>query len=175
MNALLAACRPGLRLCGRVLTFLKRFRLRIHNVSTRILPKELKSVCVLTHRRRLKFEANSGSEKVHERCRMSRFLETKGPSSNQLLASISTEEYSCLVPHLRRISFSRGDAIDDSTGNFAFAYFPTTCVASLVCPMADGATAEVALTGNDGLLGTSLYLGGCTNTNRAIVGISGEA
>jgi len=106
---------------------------------------------------------------------MSRFLETKGPSSNQLLASISTEEYSCLVPHLRRISFSRGDAIDDSTGNFAFAYFPTTCVASLVCPMADGATAEVALTGNDGLLGTSLYLGGCTNTNRAIVGISGEA
>jgi CRP-like cAMP-binding protein len=106
---------------------------------------------------------------------MSRFLETEGPSSNHLLASVSKEEYGCFVPHLQRVSFSRGDAIDDSTGNFAFAYFPTTCVASLVCLMEDGASAEVALAGNDGLLGTSLFLGGCANTSRAIVGISGEA
>jgi hypothetical protein len=114
-------------------------------------------------------------DEPHVRCCMSRFLETEGASSNHLLASISKEEYACFVPNLQRIKFSRGDVIDDSDGNTGSAYFPTTCVASLVCPMEDGATAEVALTGNDGVLGTSVFLGGNANTNRAIVGISGEA
>jgi CRP-like cAMP-binding protein len=65
--------------------------------------------------------------------------------------------------------------ICDVSGRLSFAYFPTTSIVSLVCGMEDGATAEVALIGNDGVLGTSLFLGGDRTTNRAIVGLAGEA
>jgi CRP-like cAMP-binding protein len=106
---------------------------------------------------------------------MSPIFENERTRSNHLLASVSQEEYASFVPHLQTVQFSRGDVIDDSDGKLGSAYFPTTCVASLVCSMEDGATAEVALAGNDGLLGTSLFLGGSTQTSRAIIGISGEA
>jgi CRP-like cAMP-binding protein len=106
---------------------------------------------------------------------MSPIFENERPSSNHLLDSLSQEEFASFHPHLQRIQFSRGDVFDDSDGKLGCAYFPITCVASLVCSMEDGATAEVALAGNDGLLGTSLFLGGSTQMSRAIIGISGEA
>jgi len=68
-----------------------------------------------------------------------------------------------------------GDVIGQGSGDFGFAYFPTSSVVSLICDMEDGATVEVGLAGNDGVLGTSLFLGGKTTTNRAVVGIAGEA
>jgi hypothetical protein len=95
--------------------------------------------------------------------------------SNRLLASLSKDEYSACMPHLHRIQFSRGDVIDDACEKLTSAYFPITCVASLVCAMEDGATTEIALAGNDGVLGTSLFLGGSSQMDRAVIGISGEA
>lgn len=95
-------------------------------------------------------------------------------SPNRLLSSISVEEYGRLIPHLQTVRFSLGDVVGAS-GQLSCAYFPTTCVASLICDMEDGATAEVAVTGNDGVLGTSLFLGGNTAINRAVIGIAGEA
>jgi Crp-like helix-turn-helix domain len=106
---------------------------------------------------------------------MSRILGTDGFLSNHLLSSISREEYVRLVPHLHSVKLCLGDIIGGSNGSLGFAYFPTTCVVSLICDMQDGATAEVALAGNDGVVGTSLFLGGSTATNRAVVGIGGEA
>lgn len=106
---------------------------------------------------------------------MSRIPENLGPSRNHLLSNVSVEDYERLLPHLCPVKLSLGDVVGDSNGLFGFAYFPTTCVVSLICAMENGATAEVALTGNDGVLGTSLFLGGNTTTNRAIVGIAGEA
>jgi CRP-like cAMP-binding protein len=96
-------------------------------------------------------------------------------SLNHLLSSISAEEYARLVPHLQTVRLDLGSVMEGTPGECGFAYFPTTSVVSLICEMADGATAEVALTGNDGMLGISLFLGGNTTTNRAVVGISGEA
>jgi CRP-like cAMP-binding protein len=95
-------------------------------------------------------------------------------SPNQLLSSLSVEEYARIIPQLHTLKFSLGDVIGDHADQH-FAYFPTTCVVSLICDMEDGSTAEVALAGNEGLLGTSLFLGGGAATNRAVVGIAGEA
>jgi CRP-like cAMP-binding protein len=102
-------------------------------------------------------------------------FEQEQANSNHLLASLAQDEYAASMPHLHRVHFSRGDVIDDTCGKLTSAYFPTTCVASLVCSMEDGSTAEVALAGNDGLLGTSLFLGGSSQMDRAVIGISGEA
>jgi CRP-like cAMP-binding protein len=96
-------------------------------------------------------------------------------SSNHLLSSLSVEEYACLVPHLQTVKLSLGDVINEGSGSSGFAYFPTTCVVSLICDMEDGATVEVAVAGSDGVLGTSLFLGGNPTANRAVVGIAGEA
>jgi CRP-like cAMP-binding protein len=95
--------------------------------------------------------------------------------ANCLLSSLADEDYAQLAPHLRTVKMELGSVLGYGSSGNNFAYFPTTSVISLVCDMENGATAEVALAGNDGLVGTSLFLGGNTATNRAIVGISGEA
>lgn len=96
-------------------------------------------------------------------------------SHNLLLSSLSAEDYARLAPHLHAVKLGLGDLINQGSADFGFAYFPITCVVSLVCDMEEGATAEVALTGNDGVVGTSLFLGGNPTTNRAVVGIAGHA
>lgn len=96
-------------------------------------------------------------------------------SANRLLSSLDAENYALLAPHLRTVKMELGAILGYGSGGNDFAYFPTTSVISLICDMENGATAEVALAGNDGLVGTSLFLGGNSATNRAIVGISGEA
>jgi CRP-like cAMP-binding protein len=96
-------------------------------------------------------------------------------SANLLLSSLPWEDYACLVPDLHVVKLDPGAPIGHSRIDGNFAYFPTTCVISLVCEMEDGGTAEVAITGKEGVLGTSLFLGGNTASNRAIVGIGGEA
>lgn len=106
---------------------------------------------------------------------MSPIPEKLPPSANYLLSSVSEEEYERLLPHLYPVRLSLRDAVGDSNGRFGFAYFPTTCVVSLICAMESGATTEVALAGNDGVLGTSVFLRGSTTANRAIVAIAGEA
>jgi CRP-like cAMP-binding protein len=97
------------------------------------------------------------------------------PSDNRLLGSLAGAEYERLLPHLHRVSLRLGDVISDAADRLSVAYFPTTSIVSLVCAMRDGATAEVALLGNDGLWGTSLFLGGSRTTSSAIVGLAGEA
>jgi hypothetical protein len=95
--------------------------------------------------------------------------------ANLLLSCLVPEDYAKLAPHLQTVKLESGAILGGEAGECRFAYFPTTCVVSLICEMEDGATAEVALTGNEGVLGTSLFLGGRATTNRAIVGIAGEA
>jgi CRP-like cAMP-binding protein len=95
--------------------------------------------------------------------------------ANRLLSSLESEDYARIAPHLRIVKMELGAVLECGSNEINFAYFPTTAIVSLICDMENGATAEVALTGNDGVLGTSLFLGGNTGTNRAIVGIAGEA
>jgi hypothetical protein len=110
-----------------------------------------------------------------EWCFMSNTTQHGVRSPNQLLCSLSTDEYACLNPYLRTVKLSLGDVIGEGRAGQGFAYFPTSCVISLICDMQDGATAEVAVAGWDGVLGTELYLGGNSGANRAVVGIAGEA
>jgi hypothetical protein len=95
--------------------------------------------------------------------------------TNRLLSSLEAEDYAQIAPHLRTVKMELGAFLGCGSNEIHCAYFPTTAVVSLICDMENGATAEVALAGNDGVLGTSLFLGGNTATNRAVVGIAGEA
>jgi CRP-like cAMP-binding protein len=97
------------------------------------------------------------------------------PLDNHLLASLSAAEYELLRPHLRRTELVLGMTLYESGQPVDRAYFPTTSIVSLHYVMEDGASAEVAGVGNEGMLGISLVLGGDRTTSRAAVQTAGEA
>jgi CRP-like cAMP-binding protein len=99
----------------------------------------------------------------------------EGPLDNCLLSSLSTEDYRHLVPTLERVAFGLGDVIYEPGAHLDYLYFPTSCVVSLLYTMENGSTAEMGLTGNDGVVGIALFLGGQTMPNRAVVQIGGGA
>jgi len=109
------------------------------------------------------------------RCSMPFTLENDRHSPNLLLSGLGVEDYARLVPHLHTVKLDLGDVINHGSRDWGFAYFPTTAVISLMCDMEDGATVEVALTGNDGVVGTCIFLGGNPTASRAVVGIAGYA
>jgi CRP-like cAMP-binding protein len=96
-------------------------------------------------------------------------------SENRLLFSLPVDERNRLLPHLEPVTFALGEVICEPTGQLNYAYFPTTSVVSFLYTMADGATAEMGLVGNDGVVGVALILGGKTTPNRAVVQIAGCA
>jgi CRP-like cAMP-binding protein len=106
---------------------------------------------------------------------MSRSAEHRGPAENYLLSALPDEEYHQLLPHLEPVTFALGDVVYGPGGHLFHIYFPTTSVVSLVYTMEDGTTAEMGLTGNDGVIGVALFLGGETTPNRAVVQIAGGA
>jgi CRP-like cAMP-binding protein len=94
---------------------------------------------------------------------------------NKLLAALPGEEYERILPCLERVSFSFGKSIYESSERPNHAYFPTTSVVSLIYDMVDGASAEIGMVGNEGLIGMALFMGGETSPNRAIVRHAGSA
>jgi CRP-like cAMP-binding protein len=68
-----------------------------------------------------------------------------------------------------------GDVLYESGANLRNVYFPTTAIVSLLYMLADGASAEIAVVGNEGMIGVSLFMGGETTTNRAVVQSAGHA
>jgi CRP-like cAMP-binding protein len=96
-----------------------------------------------------------------------------GKVENRLLAALPVEEYEYLRPHMERVSFALGEVIYESGGRLDHVFFPTTAIISLLYIMEDGATAEMGLAGNDGVVGIALFMGGDTMPNRAIVQSAG--
>jgi CRP-like cAMP-binding protein len=92
---------------------------------------------------------------------------------NFLLASLPPVESARIQSKLESIKFELGDVLYESGDASAFAYFPTTAIISLLYIMENGATAEIGVVGNDGILGVSLFMGGDTTTNRAVVQSAG--
>lgn len=88
---------------------------------------------------------------------------------NKLLAALPGEEYERILPDLEQTSFSFGESVYESNERLNYAYFPISSVASLVYTMRDGASAEISMVGNEGLIGIALFTGGETSPNRAIV------
>ena len=97
------------------------------------------------------------------------------PSENRLLAALPTDEYERLLPNLQQVSFSLGEVVYEFGGRLDYVYFPTTSIVSLLYTMENGSSAEMGLTGNDGVVGIALFMGGGTMPNRAVVQSAGAA
>jgi CRP-like cAMP-binding protein len=106
---------------------------------------------------------------------MPRFARPTEPVENRLLAALSRDEYDRLVPQLRPVSFDLGEVIYEFGGHLDYVFFPTTSIVSLLYTMENGASAEMGLTGNDGVVGIALFMGGGTMPNRAVVQGGGGA
>jgi CRP-like cAMP-binding protein len=95
------------------------------------------------------------------------------PKENHLLAGLPAADYERLSPHLELVHMPLGEVLYESGGRLQHVYFPTTSIVSLLYVMADGASAEIAVVGNEGVLGISLFMGGETTPSRAVVQSAG--
>src|SRR5205814_2803749 len=93
---------------------------------------------------------------------------------NHLLAALPREDFARLEPHLELVPLPLGWAVYESGGQQGYVYFPTTAIVSLLYVMADGDSAEIAVVGNDGLVGIALFMGGETTPSRAVVQSEGQ-
>lgn len=93
---------------------------------------------------------------------------------NYLLAALPDAVFERVASKLDPINLMLGDVMHESGDPMDYVYFPTTAIFSLLCIMENGATAEIGVVGNDGILGIEMFMGGETATNRAIVQSAGH-
>ena len=96
------------------------------------------------------------------------------PKRNQLLAALPAAELARLSPHLETTSLPLGAVIYESGGEQPHVYFPASGIVSLLYVMGDGAAAEIAVVGSEGMVGISLFMGGGTTPSRAVVQSAGS-
>ncbi len=101
--------------------------------------------------------------------------EIHNPRQNHLLAALPAEGYEYLAPHLELVPMPLGHVLYESRIMLHHVYFPTTSIVSLLYVMEDGASAEIAVVGNEGVIGVALFMGGETMPNRAVVQSAGYA
>ncbi|MDT8403462.1 Crp/Fnr family transcriptional regulator [Sulfuriflexus sp.] len=97
------------------------------------------------------------------------------PHQNHLLDALSAAEYACLLPYLESVLLPLGQVLYESGEQMCHVYFPTTSIVSLLYVLEDGASAEIAVVGNEGIVGVSLFMGGETTPSRALVQSAGHA
>jgi len=97
------------------------------------------------------------------------------PRQNHLIAALPEAEYERLFPNLELVPMPLGLVLYESGAELRHAYFPTDSIVSLLYVMENGASAEIAVVGNDGLIGIALFMGGGTMPNRAVVQSAGFA
>lgn len=93
---------------------------------------------------------------------------------NHLLAALPTKDLSRWLPHLEAVDMPLGQVLYEAGTTLSHVYFPTTAIVSLLYVMQNGDSAEIAVVGNDGLLGISLFMGGGSTPSRALVQNSGK-
>jgi hypothetical protein len=91
------------------------------------------------------------------------------PTMNHLLAALPPAERESWLPQLEAVEMPLGHVLYESGLTLTHAYFPTTAIVSLLYVMEDGASAEIAVTGNEGLVGISLFMGGGSTPSRGVV------
>ena len=96
------------------------------------------------------------------------------PHRNHLLDALPAADYERLAPHLELVPMRLGEALYEPGVKLRHVYFPTTSIVSLLYVMEDGASAEIAVVGNEGILGISLFMGGETTPSRAVVQSAGS-
>ena len=97
------------------------------------------------------------------------------PRQNHLIEALPTAEYECLFPLMELVQMPLGKVLYESGDKLRYVYFPTTSIVSKLYIMENGASAEIAVVGNEGIIGVALFMGGGTMPNRAIVLSSGHA
>jgi CRP-like cAMP-binding protein len=97
------------------------------------------------------------------------------PQQNHILAALPRADRERLLPHLERVTMPLGKVLYESGEQLTYAYFPTDSIVSLLYVMADGASAEISVIGNEGVVGVALFLAGETTPSRAIVQSAGSA
>ena len=95
------------------------------------------------------------------------------PKQNHLLAAMPPSVLKRLIPDLEFVDMPLGEVLYESGAQLRHVYFPTTSIVSLLYVMANGASAEIAIVGNEGILGISLFMGGQTTPSRAVVQSAG--
>jgi CRP-like cAMP-binding protein len=96
------------------------------------------------------------------------------PKHNRLLAALDPSEWRRWESDLVPCEMPLGQVLYESGGTMSHVYFPTTAIVSLLYVMEDGASAEIAVVGNEGLVGVSLFMGGGSTPSRAVVQSAGE-
>ena len=96
------------------------------------------------------------------------------PKQNHLLAALPATAYQRLQPHLESIPLPLGWALYEAGATLRHVFFPTHGIVSLLNVMENGASAEIAVTGNEGVVGISLFMGGESTPSRAVVQSAGE-
>jgi CRP-like cAMP-binding protein len=97
------------------------------------------------------------------------------PQQNRLLAALVPPDRERIYPHLKLVPMPLAEVIYEPGEALRYAYFPTDSIVSLMYTTADGAAAEIAMVGNEGLIGIAVFLGGGTTPSRAVVQSAGSA
>jgi len=97
------------------------------------------------------------------------------PRQNGLLAALPRADYERLSGSLELVPLPLGRAVYEAGGQLDYVYFPTDCIVSLLSVTQDGSSAEIAIAGNEGLVGIALFMGGETTSSRAVVQNAGYA
>jgi CRP-like cAMP-binding protein len=97
------------------------------------------------------------------------------PQHNHLLAALPAAVRERIDPHLQLVAMPLGKVLYESGDALHHVYFPTDSIVSLLYVLKDGASAEIAVVGNDGLIGIALFMGGETTPSRAVVQSAGHA
>jgi CRP-like cAMP-binding protein len=99
---------------------------------------------------------------------------TSDPHGNHLLASLPDEAWSLWADQLEPVDMPLGQVLYEPGVRLSHVYFPTTSIVSLLYVMEDGASAEIAVVGNEGIVGISLFMGGESTPSRALVQSAGQ-
>jgi hypothetical protein len=97
------------------------------------------------------------------------------PIHNHLLAALPREQWEHWRHHLEYADMSLGDVLYEPGSTLSHVYFPTTAIVSLLYVMKNGESAEIAIVGNEGVVGVSLFMGGGSTSSRALVQGAGGA
>jgi CRP-like cAMP-binding protein len=97
------------------------------------------------------------------------------PAQNHLLAALSGAALKRLARKLEPVDMPLGEVVYESGRPVQHVYFPTNCIVSLLYVLENGSSAEIAVVGNEGVVGVSIFMGGATTPSRAVVQSAGRA
>ncbi len=121
------------------------------------------------------FGLESARDRVACGSRSRHVPDSQRQEENHILSALPAGERERLFPHLQRVEMPLGAVVYESGDTLRHMYFPTDCIVSLLYVLENGASAEIAVVGNEGAIGVALFMGGETTPSRAIVQSAGFA